>query len=270
IPNEFVAIDLATGEEKWKIREAAGTPNDLAYSHDGQSVAAIVSPDYERFQIKVYDAATGKERSATPLVEGSGTMQVAFSPDDETLVHHSNDQKINLYDAVSGRQREAVSLGRGWSSLELSDDGNTIASETSRFALVQSIEPFRELHQFREWSEHLWLQELSADGRFIALKYSRPEDRSSVIVVRDLKTGAKLGRFRTEGHPEVFSPDGRYVVGQIPTNRVGVWRVADGLRVAAWYGHTANIIALGVTPDNKVVSGDNDGFVRVWTIPEGE
>lgn len=185
-------------------------------------------------------------------------------------MHHSSETQIIVHDVSTGQQLRTVPIGRTWSPLELSADGNTVVTSSSGDpARVYSIEPQQELHQFREWKEYLWNGFPSADGRFVLLTFMKPDEQGIVVVVRNLQTGEKVSQFRARGYPEQFSRDGQYLIGKADTNRVAVWHISDGRRVAAWYGHNAPISEVAVLADNKIASGDNDGNIRIWTIPEG-
>jgi WD40 repeat protein/HEAT repeat protein len=106
----------------------------LSYSPDGKSLALVLfrrEITADSFQvldeIKVYDAATWKERLDLGKVGGQAA-DVQFTGDGRRLVVACEDGRVVVYDAGNGREVARVAGGReGLSRIALSPDGKRLA-----------------------------------------------------------------------------------------------------------------------------------------------
>ena len=73
--------------------------------------------------MKLFDAATGKERLKIPFPGASSVRSVAFSPDGKTLAA-SGGSSTRLFDAATGKER--LEIDRKAIGLRFSPDGATL------------------------------------------------------------------------------------------------------------------------------------------------
>ncbi|RLS59290.1 MAG: hypothetical protein DWH91_00495 [Planctomycetota bacterium] len=102
-------------------------------------------------------------------------------------------------------------------------------------------------------------------------------DQNNNLVVHDLATGKEVDRkggIKTLGTPSkmAYSPNGKFL---LLGGREGVIRVysvnddGDLESLADYAGHSSDIKALHILPDNKtVISSDQDKRVRIWTLDD--
>ncbi|MEX0718014.1 MAG: hypothetical protein WD066_15575 [Planctomycetaceae bacterium] len=287
-PNFLLATDVGTGYSKWKVDQDEGPLIDVAWSGDGRRVAVLVA-DSTTVRAKIYDAATGAKIAVTPPSSGGGGVNVvAFAPDDATIRFWAQGGEFLLHDVATGVSRSKVPFeSASVRSLFAAGDGNTLAYTTERRSglTVKRIEPLGTATEFPEWGPYLQRFALSQDGRFVALHYQKPGEVRPLIVVRDVVDGETVSRFRLDVPAKVhdnveefiriaLSPDGRFFAGYIapsdPWEGLVVWRVSDGIRVAALPADTRITVftAIAMSPDNRLLAGgDNRGNVLLWIIP---
>ncbi|MEV4258378.1 serine/threonine-protein kinase, partial [Spirillospora sp. NPDC049652] len=205
-----------------------------------------------------------------------GVQSVAFSPDGRSLVSGSSDTTVIIWDVAAGRPLHTL---RGHTSSVLgvafSPDGRTVASS----ALDGTV---------RLWD--------TGDG---TLKHTLPTDRFGVsglayspdgrflagcnpdIRIWDAASGRKLRTLTGSGNAGVdevaFSPDGRTVAAvtdgfyrKAPGSSVLMYDPVTGRRTGTLTGHKDSVRALAFIPGGRtLVSGGNEGIVRIWDYPSG-
>jgi RNA polymerase sigma factor (sigma-70 family) len=134
--NQVKLIDLETREEI-VLKEKGEPPGEdgivpvfigIAFAPDGKTVATR----HTQCGVKVWDAATGKERAALPKREDKNEIifnALAFSRDSKTLVTLASGE-VNLWEAASGKLRQTLPVDSSPTSIALSRDGRTLAVGT--------------------------------------------------------------------------------------------------------------------------------------------
>ena len=117
--------DAATGKEVFAFHGFDGPVRSVAWSPDGQHLAAGGEAD----TVKVWDAAKGQEIID---LKGKAKYPVAWSPDGKLLAtgkENKNLQDFQVLDALTGREVRSFSANAGGIfSLAWSPDGKRLAS----------------------------------------------------------------------------------------------------------------------------------------------
>jgi WD40 repeat protein len=132
--------DVAAGTVRLTLPDHRGRADCAAFSPDGQAVAVASNRDEGGLRklttgVKLWDAATGKERATFPRHEGH-TWEVLFSPDGKTLAllegrHNHMAAGVKLIDAATGREVAALTFSDPRESpyhLAFSPDGKVLAA----------------------------------------------------------------------------------------------------------------------------------------------
>ena len=67
----------------------------------------------------------------------------------------------------------------------------------------------------------------------------------------------------------VFSPDGRHLASASLDMTIGLWKVADGQRVATLKGHASGVLCVAFSSDGKrLSSGSIDTSILLWDVSQ--
>jgi WD40 repeat protein len=91
--HEIYLFDVATGQERSRLRGHAGWIEAVAFAPDGKTLASVGLDKV----VKVWDLTTGQER-ATLEGHKSHLQAVAFSPDSKTLASGGHEQTLRLWE----------------------------------------------------------------------------------------------------------------------------------------------------------------------------
>ncbi len=297
ISNPQRVIDVDLGERKSNVRfEIASVSEDPQLSDDGRVVVfgqratdAMVWRDGEVTPVRLPSASkggamSGDGRRAVMLLEDGRLVRwdskemvtlpdpgaakhVALSPDGQWLALVSDDA-IEIRDAETGTgpirlDRVALGVGKGRLGVRFLRD--------NRRVLVADLTGVR----VWTWSTgHLaalagstFAQadlELSPDGtRLVGAGEAR------TVQVWDARTGVAGVTLR--GHRDLvramaFSPDGRQLATGSYDRTVRVWNLATG-ESRVLLGHVGPVWTVAWLGPDRVVSGADDGTVRLWQVP---
>ncbi len=215
----------------------------VSFSADGRCVVSGSQDD----TIRTWHASTGKELACFQGHKHYVTT-VALSPDGRSVLSASDDQTVRIWDVQT-----RTTLVR-----HASDEDNTLHGYfgSDRREMVS------------------WAVAFSPDCRRVV-----DGSLSGVVRVRDVNTGAELGRFlghRDEVRAVAFARDGRFIAsggGSIYGNKdyaIRVWEMSRLDPVAYLAGHEKNATTLAFSPDGQwVVSGSDDSTIRLWDVRKG-
>ena len=69
-------------------------------------------------------------------------------------------------------------------------------------------------------------------------------------------------------HTLAFAPDGAILAGGDAYGYISLWDPADGTHLAIFSAHTSVVRELVFSPsDGLLISGGEDGAVRLWRVP---
>ena len=254
--NTIKLWDLAAGRARSTITLVAtdGTPqavHSLSFSADGRTLASACRGRLYgtlSSKVRLWDAATGKERSLRERKRGRWTAgaaqdsrsasldppfvatSVECSPVGSTLAAIGRDKLVRFWDTDSGREQE---------------------------------------HPLTQGSRHVGCIAFSPDAKTLAAGSLEHSGRS--IELLDAATGQE--RTTLQGHEDVvrclcFSPDGRTLASGSHDGRIIVWDLDTARPKATLRGHAASVHSLRFSPDGMVLaSGSDDNTIKLWEIP---
>jgi WD40 repeat protein len=218
------------------------------YSPDGKTVLSVPvlltfangKPAPTNYQLRVYDAGTGKELRAFPARHTEPIHSLARSADGKIAVSGSRDTTARAWDYATGKE---LSVFKGHTTTVLrvavSPDGKLAASSENFIPKAK-------------------------DGKI----------GDPAVRVWETKTGKFVSKF--EGHEGgvnalAITPDGKSVVsigGGKPGVDGKVWELATGKELARFAANGGS--ALAIAPDGSRFAVSNSGeagVVRLWPLP---
>jgi WD40 repeat protein len=294
--DEVALLDLATGEERARIRNVPKPYRGNFWSADGKVVVVL-----SEAQATAYDGRSGKTLGTLKPPSLGRPASAVVSPDGKTVAvnmfHEPYPGEVAVYDLPAGKLRLALG-GHGaqvW-ALAFHPDGRSLFSSgndprllrwdvgTGHNTFAVGLDP--NARTIRSIA-------VSPDGKTIA----SPE--GSFVRLFDAATGEPKATLKghTSGVNAVaFSPDGKWIasaagsvrwVADRPTQDPGeavVWDLATGKARHTLRGHEAGVFSVAFSADSKrlatgggrpslpgeVPEVDADKAVRVWDLATGE
>jgi WD40 repeat protein/serine/threonine protein kinase len=270
---DLTATSQAVWTEPCDATRKFGTAYTIAFSPDGRLLASGTDGE-----VRVWD---WKNRQLLQRLPGHDfhSIPVAFSRDGR-LATGAFREGLKLWDPETGILLGTVHAHRApISSVAFSPDGKWLASASFDRTVKLSDSTAGELrHTFDLHTGNVECVAFSPDGRRLA---SGGEDKT--VRVWDATTGREV--LGLHGHTErcacvAFSPDGRRLASASADGTIRIWDGTPlrgnerGQETLTFSEHRDEIRSVAFSPDGpdgrRIVSGSNDGLVKVWDAQTGQ
>jgi RNA polymerase sigma factor (sigma-70 family) len=265
---------LHTLEDPGKFRA-----RHFCFSRDGNRLAAD-----SRFDILVWDVATGKLISRLPLLdEKLGVQALALSPDGSLLaaVDSRVDQVIRLWDVASAREQPALKIPQTrFLSLAFSGNGDILkAFGTGNCVFLWDAHTLTPIRRF-SIGENAPFAPISYSGKLIAVGGAEGAIRLWNAETGQLKAilqqPTKIARLLSlqAGGPLAFSPDDRFLVVSGSSPQVKMWDLTTGRRVPVTDepdlapSHIPVCFA-AISPDGTLIATNRGCTIQLWDARTG-
>jgi eukaryotic-like serine/threonine-protein kinase len=255
-------------QEAAKVAAHEGGAYCVTYSPDGRTLASAGMDGVIRF----WDARTlhpkGELRGGQSEIN-----EVAFAPNGKSLASAGDDRTVWLWDLASMRQ-QAILRPEGCrnelESLAISPDGKVLAAggrdggvwswDFASGKLKAALNP---------GAGSIHYLTFAPDGRFLAIA-----NHEGGVLLLDPATLQERGKFHPSGpmYSLAISHDGRTLAGGSGlVGRILLWDLTTKRRGHDLPGHEGSILqSLSFSPDDTLlVSGGEDGRVRLWDVRSG-
>jgi RNA polymerase sigma factor (sigma-70 family) len=241
----------------------------VVFSADGKTIAAVVGESIAHDVVKLWDAKTlaVKQKLGGDLF----LVCVALSPDGKWVAAGDPRKKaVELWNAGTGAHERTVNIGvtQPW-SLAFARDGRTLAVGGQNDDHSGQVQ----LWDTRTWTlKHTLKQDkyvntvvISPDGKSIAVSTGGP-------AIHLWNVGQDKGLVSLKGsrwqRSVAFSPDGKFVAAGGADGKVRLWEVRTGELRETLEGHDAEVYSVAFSPDGKTLASvSQDETLRLWPLP---
>jgi RNA polymerase sigma factor (sigma-70 family) len=265
-PNEVLAWDVDTGQERWRVQQGRRICA-VAFSGDSQTLAAVGGDVEGAGNLGLYDANTGKTirkwRGHHRWVQA-----VAFAPDGKTLATGGYDQTIRRWQVRSGREvsqplvhRQRIfglRYGPGGRSLLAWGAGNTIHA--------WDLGTGQERLAFDGHQNWIASVVFSPDGRLLSSGSGGFHYRLWDVAARREKHRST----RPGGNVVAFAADGRTVAAAGYDGTITIHDAASGKVLDRPAGARKGVTCLAFSPDGQVLAvAHAPGVLELWDVGRG-
>lgn len=266
--------DATTGKLLWKARVGSEKVSAVAFSHNGNLVAAAAAPEDEPEVFKMLEAHSGrliKEMRGEPGVIG----QIAFALDDKYLLTGDSKGVIAQWDLACGEQTRKQILKvcgqeRSYARrLAFSSDLRVAVARCNKKTIITETESGAVVGTMEMSIDFTKALVISRDNQFVAADDS-PHFKllnltdGTETVVKDYAPITCGCDFSRDNSLLAFSD-------YLENETVKVVNIKSGQLITRLEAHPAGINALAFSPEGKLLaSGSDDRIVRLWDADNGK
>ncbi len=256
---EISLWDIATGREQRTMVGGAGYAEELAFSPDGEILAA----GSEDGTIRLWNTETGEE-ARTLHGHTERIYALVFSPDGKVLVSGSTDNRITIWNVATGHEeRTLLARMETIKSLAFSRDGTMLAAASYKAINIFDVADWRELRAWQGNGNSVDIFDIafSPDGKILA-----SAGDGAPIALWDPATGQELRTLNT-GIAVGFSPDGRILATGTWGGTIKLWEVTHRSLLRALEGTTGVINDVIISFDGiLMVTWSWDDTIGIWGV----
>ncbi|HEV3256788.1 MAG TPA: hypothetical protein VG013_07915 [Gemmataceae bacterium] len=244
-----------------RLREG-GDVREIAFCPDGKTLASRTDVGV----VRLWDAATGKERRTLHEAEEHRVNCIAFSPDGKTLAG-GGFWEGRLWEVATGR--EVKIPVRGCEAITFCPDGKLLAiGDDHRAVVLWDLAKAAVRHKL-QGNDGTHAIAFSPDGQTLAVAGSTPSG-AGYIRLWHVATAKAIRRLR--GHQGgiasvAFAPDGKTLASGSYDHTIRLWDVAAGKeirRLEKW------ALAVAFSPDGKTLASGGPGGLHLWDPQTGK
>ena len=259
--------DVATGEDKAILMGHTTRVNSIAYSPDGETIAA--SGWHRDNTIRLWDTQTGQNIFTSRMQMPWDTF-VIFSPDGTTYAAPAADNTVHLADGKTGKHKITLTgHSEQVSCAAYSPDSKTIATG-SYDGTIRLSDATTGTHKTTLTSDKESVTSIgySPNGNTIVCGTGNGD-----VQLWDTRTTKLKSTFT--GHTKrtksvIYSPDGKTIATASSDGTVRLWDAATGKSKAILTGYK-RINTAAYSPDSQtIVTGNQAGKVHFWDVSTGE
>jgi WD40 repeat protein len=253
--------DLGTGNVQQTFSGPMGSVLGVAISPDGKWLAAgcgnvdtvylwnLEHPDQKPRKLEL----PGRRGYPGDPGRPADVPRVEFSPDSQFLAAPDWEQGISIIDVASGKTTLKFTSMNGWSCAAISPDGKWLAAAPRYDRPIRLVRCEQSSGPEQDRSIGALIEQFKDDD------YAKREEASQQL--------AALGSMAVEQlRAHLDSPDAEV---RVRCRRL-VERILDLSLAKKLVGHEAEPAWVAFSPDGKLLaSGDSEGVVKLWTVPEG-
>lgn len=217
--------------EPYNQREALGITSSLAFSPNGQYLAA----GSLYYVTSIWDMKSYQQIGVMWQGHGSSVLSIAFSPSGDKLASGSDDNNIIVWDVSNP--------GKPTDWKELSGSGSAVTS--------MAFSP-----------DGVYLAAGSLDSTIALWNMDNPSVPSRLVT---------LGGLYSPLSSTIFDPNNNYIAAGSYNNTVILWDAETYKLIKRLQGHNKPIRSLNFSPDGKLlVSGSEDQTFIIWNVQTQE
>jgi WD40 repeat protein/predicted Ser/Thr protein kinase len=273
---EVLIWNPATGQVLAEFMGSGTMRGSLAFSPSGRT---LLTSGWDQ-TILLWDV---EKASALQTLSGvrEGIGYAAFSPDSKTFVTASRTAGARFWEVATGRFIEHLGVRSRFA--EISPDGERLAvGITDGVVLLYPIPLGAETPQRLNTNFHRVISAaFSPDGRLLAIRGDHPTaevwDLDSNRLLANLPHDKRVSSvvfFPSGQHFDftvsslAFSPDGRTIASGSENGKVHLW-TPTGDEIGVLDAHEGAAGAVAFASVNRLVTGGNDGVIKLWDLPAG-
>jgi hypothetical protein len=265
--HEITFWDAETGALSRRLGKVAERTFDLAFSPDGQWLAAASGTPGKRGEVKLFNA-TNTESARVLTVLPDAALCVAFSPDGQHLASGGADNVVRLWKLTSNQPPIVIEQNADWvMSLAFSPDGKHLAAGGRDKAARVFSAATGELDETYTGHSDYVLAIAWADDKFV-ISGSRTRTAHRWAIKDAKRNGEFIG---WDADPTRLIVKGTNLFSASLDGKVRRHVVESRRLVQTFEAHRDAVHALAWhAPSGRLASGSHDGEVRIWEADSGK